>query len=244
MTSDAALYRLLAWTSPGYPTGAFSYSHGLEWAVEAGEVRHLADLLEFVDAAIARGGGWVDAVLFAHIWRATRGAATALAATPPHGAMDTHAMTELRDLSQLAAAFRGSAEAVLESHQQGAAFLQITRRAWPHPLLDLFAQHCGDEPVSHGSVVAIACAAHDIALEPALHAYLHAFAANLVSAGARLIPLGQTDAQIAIAQLIDPIRRVSERAMATDLEDLGSAAPGLELFSMLHETQYTRLFRS
>ena len=238
MTTDAALYRLLAWTSPGYPTGAFSYSHGLEWAVEAGEVRHLADLLEFVDAAISRGGGWVDAVLFAHTWRAARDAATARATTP------AHAMTELRDLSQLAAAFRSSAEAALESHQQGAAFLQITRRAWPHPLLDLFARHCGNEPVSHGSVVAIACAAHDIALEPSLHAYLHAFAANLVSAGARLIPLGQTDAQIAIASLIDPIHRVSERAMATDLEDLGSAAPGLELFSMLHETQYTRLFRS
>ena len=246
MTTDTALYRLLSWMSPSYPTGAFSYSHGLEWAVETRQVHDLAGLLEFVDAALTSGGGWVDAVLFAHVWRAATG-------VWPDGAglgllgrdtIDPVALADLHELSQLAAAFRSSAETALESHQQGTAFLQITRRAWPHPVLDAFAARCTEEPIAHCTVVALACAAHDIALEPSLHAYLHAFTANLVSAGARLIPLGQTDAQIAIARLCEPIRHVTEKALRTTLEDLGSATPGLELCSMLHETQYTRLFRS
>ncbi|HEY4210799.1 MAG TPA: urease accessory protein UreF [Steroidobacteraceae bacterium] len=233
MTTDAALYRLLSWLSPSYPTGAFSYSHGLEWAVETRQVHDIEGLFEFVEAALEGGGGWIDAVLFAQVWRTALGVST-----------DAGALYELHCLSELAAAFRSSAETALESHQQGMAFLQITRRAWPHPVLDAFGERHAGEPISHCTVVALACAAHDIALEPSLHAYLHSFAANLVSAGARLIPLGQTDAQIAIARLSGPIRRLTQKAMRTALEDLGSATPGLELCSMLHETQYTRLFRS
>jgi len=237
MTLDgAALYRLLAWSSPGYPTGAFSYSHGLEWAVEAGQVRGRDELLEFVETVLSRGGGWIDAVLFAQVWRAA-----------PR-------MEELLELNRLAAAFRGSAETALESRQQGSAFLQVTRRAWPHPLLDAFAARVIDESleanhahsgeVAHCVVAALASAAHKVPLTPSLDAYLHAFAANLVSAGARLIPLGQTDAQIAIARLADPIHRIGALARKTPLDDLGTSAPGLELCSLLHETQYTRLFRS
>jgi urease accessory protein len=229
MMTDPALYRLLAWSSPGYPTGAFSYSHGLEWAVETGDVKNLQGLLDYVTAVISRGGGWVDAVLFAHAWRATPAAFAAL---------DT--------LTQLASAFRGSAETALESRQQGGAFLDVTRKAWPHPTLDAFAarQAQARTPVAHCIAVAVACAAHEIALAPALHSYIHAVAANLVSAGARLIPLGQTQAQIAIAQLAATITDIAERAQATSLDDLGTAAPAIELCSLRHETQYTRLFRS
>src|SRR5580692_4269413 len=69
MMTDPAMYKLLAWSSPGYPTGAFSYSHGLEWAVETGEVKNLQSLLDYLTAVLSRGGGWIDAVLFAHAWR-------------------------------------------------------------------------------------------------------------------------------------------------------------------------------
>jgi urease accessory protein len=226
MTETVALYQLLTWSSPGYPTGAFSYSHGLEWAVEAGSVADLGDLVDYVSAVILRGGGWVDAVLFVHTWRA---------------ADDPVAVDRL---SELAAAFRGSAETALESRQQGMAFLQVTCSAWPHRLLDAFAARQVGRPVAHAVVMALACAAHEIALAPALHAYVHAVAANLISAGARLIPLGQTDAQIAIARLAPVVADVSTRALQTELDNLGTAAPGLELCSLQHETQYTRLFRS
>ena len=233
MMTEPALFRLLAWSSPGYPTGAFSYSHGLEWAVEAGDVKNLQGLLDFVTAVLSRGGGWVDAVLFAHAWRCASSADPAQAA-------------DLDTITQLASAFRGSAETALESRQQGGAFMDVTRKAWPHPILEAFAarQAQAGTPVAHCIAVAIACAAHEIALAPALHCYIHAVAANLVSAGARLIPLGQTQAQIAIAQLSPVITGIAERAQATSLDDLGTAAPAIELCSLRHETQYTRLFRS
>jgi urease accessory protein len=230
MTTETALYRLLAWSSPGYPTGAFSYSHGLEWAVEDGSVTDLETLVDYVTAVLSRGGAWVDAVLFAHSWRA----------------VSSLNWVHLEELTQLAAAFRGSAETALESHQQGAAFLEVTRKAWPHPTLDSLAKRAvnSDTPVAHCIAVAVACAAHEIALAPALHAYLHAVAANLVSAGARLIPLGQTQAQIAIARLATTISGMIDRASSTRIDDLGTAAPAVELCSLRHETQYTRLFRS
>ena len=214
--NDASLHRLLAWASPSYPTGAFSYSHGLEWAVEVQSVRGLEDLLEYVEIVLTRGGGWIDAVLFAHIWRTASG---------------NRAWAKLEELVELCGAFRASAETALESRQQGSAFLQVTRQAWPHPFLDFFARAWGERPLSHCAAVALTCAAHNVALEPALQAYLHAFAANLVSAGARLIPLGQTDAQIAIARTAAVIDRVCLQAFACEVEDLGTAARyGAELW--------------
>lgn len=279
MLTDAALQPLLAWTSPAYPIGAFTYSHGLETAVDDGRVKRAEDIVAYVEAVMTRGGGWVDAVLFGHGWRAAAGepdasapdtmdpdtlapdgpapertvpdrtipASAALgvpaadAAIPDIAAPDMDALEALADL---AAAFRGSAETRLESLQQGSSFLQVTRRAWPHPALDAFAARRGEAPVAHCLVMALACAAHGLPLAASLHAYLHGLAANLVSAGVRLIPLGQTDGQIATAALSRRIPAIAARALATPLDDLGTAAPLLELASFHHETLYTRLFRS
>lgn len=226
MLTDVAFHRLLAWTSPAYPVGAFTYSHGLETAVDDGRVVNLDTLVDYVDAVLARGGGWADAVLFAHGWRAAGDA------------------DRFDAVAELAAAFRASSETALESHQQGRSFLTVTRRAWPHPALDAFAVRNGARPIAHAAVLALATAAHAIPLAPALNAYLHGTAANLVSAGVRLVPLGQTDGQIATAMLAGRIEAIAERAMITPLDDLGTAAPLLELASLHHETLYTRLFRS
>jgi urease accessory protein len=248
--TEHALFQLLAWSSPGYPTGAFSYSHGLEWAVEAGDVTNLQTLLAYVTAVVSRGGGWIDVVLFAHTWRAVSDMARldepgrTGASSTPSAEIRRQADAQLDALSELASAFRGSAETALESRQQGAAFLDVTRKAWPHPTLDAFAQRHKSVPIAHCVAVAIACAAHGVALTPSLHSYLHAVAANLVSAGARLIPLGQTQAQIAIARLSATLAEVVERALTTSLDDLGTSAPSIEVCSLRHETQYTRLFRS
>ena len=224
--SDAALSRLLAWTSPSYPTGAFSYSHGLEWAVEQGPVRDVSTLLDYVGAVLERGGGWIDAVLFVHAHARVR---------------DPSSFDEI---AELAVAFRGSSETALESQQQGSAFLAVTRKAWPHPLLEAFAARNMMRPVAQCIAMALACAAHDIPCAPAIGAWLHATAANLVSAGVRLIPLGQTDGQIAIARLAPRIDSIALAALQSTLDELGTASPLLEICSIRHETQYTRLFRS
>jgi urease accessory protein len=223
-----ALYRLLAWMSPAYPVGAFSYSHGVETAVEEGFVKDRASLVAWLDSVLRHGTAVVDGALFAAAWRA--------ATAEDWPAFDVAA--------ERAAAWRGSAEMALESRQQGGSFLSITRTAWPRAALDATHERLGGElalPVA----VALATAAHGVALELALEAYLHAFTANLISAAVRSVPLGQSDGQIALASLEPAVRAATEAALAVQsLDDVGTATPLLDWCSMRHETQYTRLFRS
>jgi urease accessory protein len=219
-TSTDALYRLLAWTSPAYPTGAYSYSHGLEFAVEEGLVRDRASLVDWVSHIIRHGAGWIDAVLFAHA----------------HAADDA----ALDELAELAAAWRGTSETALESTQQGASFLSVTRTAWPDARLDAVAARQGTVALP----IAFALATAALPCDHALTAFLHGVAANLVSAGVRLVPLGQSDGQRAIAALMPVVAEVASRAVRCPLDQLGSAAPMVDWTSMRHETQYTRLFRS
>ncbi|HUC61451.1 MAG TPA: urease accessory protein UreF [Alphaproteobacteria bacterium] len=224
LDSDS-LYRLMAWLSPAYPTGAFSYSHGIEYAIEAKLVTDRASLVDWIAWILRRGAGQVDAVLLIAAYQAA------------------HDPAALDDVATLAAALRGSAEAALESAQQGHAFLATTRAAWPEKRLDTFAARWGERALALPVAVALACVDR-VPLDLALRAYLQSFGANLVSAGVRLIPLGQTDGQIAIAALAAAVDESAEAALATPLEEIGSAAPMVDWTSMRHETQYTRLFRS
>jgi len=227
MHTDAALYRLMTWQSPSYPLGAFSYSHGLEYAVEAGLVADRVSLRDWVASAVTEGAGRSDSALLAAAWRAT--------------AEEDQAALEA--IVELAGAWRGTAETALESRAQGAAFLTTTRAAWPHPMLDELAlKHRGEValPVSVG----VAAALHHVPLAAVTTGFLHGFAANLISAGIRLIPLGQTDGQRVIGEIEPIILAASESILATPLDCIGTAAPMLDWCSMRHETQYTRLFRS
>lgn len=222
----ADLYRLLAWFSPSYPIGAFSYSHGIEYAVESGRIKTAAHLADWIGHILRHGAGWVDAVLLKE--------AHAAAGKPE----------KLDELCDLGAAWRGTTEMALESNQQGGSFVTVTRAAWGHPALDAFAKLRDDKPVPLCIAVGVAAAAHRLDPAAVLGAYLHAFAANLVSAAVRLIPLGQTDGQRALNALMATVDSIVPCALACPLEDCGTAAPMVDLTSMLHETQYTRLFRS
>ena len=149
----------------------------------------------------------------------------------------------LREIAELAAAFAASSERHLETTAQGRAFLEATCDAWPCEALDrLRAAWPG--PLAYPVAVAVAAVGHGLGLTPSLQAYLQGFTANLVSAGLRLIPLGQRDGQRVVAALEAPIAATLEAALAAPLEDLGGAALLADLAAMKHETQYTRLFRS
>jgi len=226
-TPEAALYRLLTWLSPSYPVGGFSYSHGLEYAIEAGLVRDRASLTDWTATVLTSGAGRSDGALFAAAWQA--------AAIEDADTLD--------NIIELAAAWRGSAETALESSAQGTAFLATTRAAWPHPLLDRIAlRHRG--AIALPVAVAITAAAHCVPLESALAAYLHGFASNLVSAGLRAVPLGQSDGQRVLAELEPCVASAVAAALGTPLDAVGTAAPVIDWCSMRHETQYSRLFRS
>jgi urease accessory protein len=223
----AALYRLMAWLSPAYPIGAFSYSGGIEWAVEAGDLRDAETLRRWLAVTIGAGGGFCDAVFFVHAHRAI-------------AAKDDAA---LRAAAELAAAFVPSKERLLETTAQGRAFVDATRAAWPCPALARL-EAAWQGAVALPVAVGVTCAGHGIGCEPALHAFLHALTANLISAGVRLIPLGQTDGQRLLAALEPVVNAAAARALTTPLDEVGSCAFRADIAGMRHETQYTRLFRS
>jgi urease accessory protein len=126
---------------------------------------------------------------------------------------------------------------------QGTAFTGVTQSAWPEPRFAAFAAR-HPRALAHPVAFGAAAGFHGIPLRPALAGWLAAFAANLVSAGVRLVPLGQTDGQVATAALHPVVEAAADAALAADPDTLGTAAPMLDLLSMRHETQYTRLFRS
>ena len=222
------LYRLLAWLSPAYPIGAFSYSHGIETAVDQGFIKDRASLVTWLRSVLLQGTGAVDGALFAAAWRAAESA--------DWPAFDA--------VAERAAAWRGTSEMALESRQQGGSFLSMTRKAWPHPALDAAHERLAGE-LSLPVAVALAAAAHGIALELAIEGYLHAFTANLISAAVRTVPLGQSDGQVALATLEETVLEAAHAAIiAASLDEVGTATPLLDWCSLRHETQYTRLFRS
>jgi urease accessory protein len=214
------LLRLQSWLSPAFPIGAYSYSHALEWAVEEGTVRDRASLVDWLEADLRFGSGRNEALFFCAAWRAAR-------------ADDLAAVIAV---AELAAAFRGTSELALEAFQQGAACLAALRKAWPHCVLDAIAAILAERCLAPAPSVCLgtACALHAAPLDTALPLFLQSAASNLVTAAVRLIPLGQSEGQLAIAAL----------ESAACAADLGSAAFMVDLASMSHETQYTRLFRS
>lgn len=215
-----ALLRLMAWLSPAFPVGSFSYSHGLERAAQDGLVADAQALRDWIETLLVQGSGWNDAVLLAASWRqASAGIAPV-------------------EVAELAEALSGSAERHLESTAQGEAFLRAAS-SWPHRTID-------DLPTKFPYCVAVGAVAgcHGVALEPALAGFLQAFVSNQLQAAIRLSLIGQGDALTILAGLEDRIGALAAQAARSSPDDLGSAALAAEIASMTHETQYSRLFRS
>lgn len=227
--SPEALRKLLAWLSPAFPVGGYSYSHGLEWAIEDGSVSDAATLAAWLTDVLRHGAGHNDAILFLQAWHAA----------------DAGDTGRLRAIAELGAAFQPSRERHLESTAQGRAFLAAVQAAYASDrLAGLAAGIPADAALPYPVAVALCTVAHDIPAAPALAAMLNSFVANVVSAGVRAIPIGQTDGLRVVAALGAVIDDVTAAASAASLDDLGGAALRADIASMRHETQYTRLFRS
>ncbi|HVH82217.1 MAG TPA: urease accessory UreF family protein [Stellaceae bacterium] len=230
ITEPGGLYRLLAWASPAFPIGAFSYSHGLEAAAAEGSVHDRATLESWIKAVIVRGSGRVDSDILRDAWRAVKVSDDAvLAVTNGRGC-----------------AYRATAELATESGQQGMAFTAAYEAAWtghhlnPPPL----AKESFSGDICHAAAFGAASARAGVSLGDALTAYLAACAANLMSAGLRLGIIGQNDGQRILAALELDVSAAVAASLAREMQDFGSATFAADLASMAHETQYTRLFRS
>jgi urease accessory protein len=229
--SDSTLYRLMSWLSPSFPVGAYTHSCGLEWATAEGLVTGLAELIGWVGDILAIGSGRSDAVLFVHAYRASV----------------ERDQARLLEIAELAAALHPSCERHYEAIAQGAAFRRIALATASCAALNMVAE-IPDDGLCYPIAVALLAQGHGVGLSPALTAYLHALVSNLVSAAQRLIPLGQTDGQKAIAALEPTVNRLVDSAIARSDEDpfeaLGTATLMVDFASLAHETQYTRLFRT
>jgi urease accessory protein len=225
-----ALLRLQSWLSPAFPSGSYSYSHGIEWAVEAGYVDDRETLVDWLESDLRYGSGRNEAIFFMEAWRTVA----------------DNDLVKLFEIAELACAFRGTSEFALESSQQGMGCLWTLRRVWPDELLDQLSELLSKQKLSPALAVVhgVASAKQGLPANLALPAFLQSYVANLVTAGVRLVPLGQTDGQRAIASLEQVVLAATDEAMGATVDDLGSAAFMVDLASMRHETQYTRLFRS
>lgn len=214
------LARLLQLASPALPVGAYSYSGGLEAAIEAGDVsdaasaeRWIGDVLEF---SVARMEG---PVLFSLI-----------------RSFDKNDSSEIQELNERFLASRETAELRAETVQMGYSMKRL--------FTDL---GLGDVPLAEPAFpAAYAFAVSQWKIDPvaALQAYLWAWLENQVMAAVKAVPLGQTDGQKILLSLGGLLPALAEKAKNMKEQDTGNFAPGLAMLSAKHENQYSRLFRS
>ena len=220
----SALLRLLQLASPALPIGGYSYSTGLESAIESGRVADPDTAFRWIDDARARVVGRFDAPLLA----------AALAACE---AADQAALV---GLNRMALAARETAELRLESEQMGYSLVQwiLQVPGGGPPLLDPAL------PVAAPVAWAMAAWRLHLPAQDAVTGFLWSFAENQVMVLIKTMPMGQIQAQRVLLRLGGRIPAVAEAALRLSPQQWSNAAPGLAIASMDHETQYSRLFRS
>jgi len=215
MPTENQILTLTQWLSPAYPVGSFAYSHGLEWVAQAGDMADAKHLEDWLTDVLRHGAGQSDALFLAAAFRASSDG-------------------ELAKINATCRAFAPSKERLMETDLQGAAFCDVTASVWSQRIAGL------TYPVAVGRAASLA----DLPLPLTTHLYLQAFASNLVAAGMRLIPLGQTEGQRLIRTLTPLLSEIADTAVAGTLDDLSGTAFLTDIAAMKHETQYSRMFRT
>ena len=215
--------RLLQLASPSLPVGAYSYSQGLEAAIEASVVTDAPTARRWIGDVLAISLGGMEAPVFLR-----------LAAS-----WECHDTAAAREWNDIFVASRETAELRAETLQMGYSLRRLLRD------LDLDAAPLDTfEELAYPTAFAFAVARWKIDAGEALAAYLFAWLENQVLAAVKAVPLGQTDGQRMLLALGAEVAAVVEAARRCGDDDLGNFAPGLAILSSRHETQYTRIFRS
>lgn len=225
-----ALLNLLQLASPALPVGAYSYSEGLESLIESQAIANREQLDRWIVRELQYGSIRVEAAIAVRAYRS----------------FSEGNLAQLQYWNAWLSASRETQELRQQSWQMGRSLLQL--------LANLQGDGCADlsvrafvpalSPCNYAVAFGIAAVLGNIPLETAAIAYLHSWATNLIGAGVKLIPLGQTAGQQLLASLRDRFAASSQEILGLTDESLDSCNWGLTMASMAHETQYTRLFRS
>jgi urease accessory protein len=221
MLADLRLYQLI---SPSLPIGAFTYSQGLEWAIEAGWVKNEQALEQWLESVLAHSVSTLELPVMIRLCRAFEG-------------QDVEAV---HYWTQFLIASRETSELRKEERQRGQALATLL------PNLNVAIDDSVIEAVRSTQIAGFALAAQqfDISVQSACAGYLWSWLENAVMAGVKLVPLGQTSGQKLLMRLSERVPTAVERALAIVDDEVGSSTPALAIASSRHETQYTRLFRS
>jgi urease accessory protein len=222
---STALLTLLQLTSPALPVGAYSYSEGLETLVDRGLIKSAADLQTWLTESLATGSIGIEAAILIRAHRAwTKGD-----------------QQNVIYWNHWLSATRETAELQQQNWQMGRSLLKLLQDLYPQSDWSGWSMA---ENWNMAVIFALAAGLAEIDEYTAVLGYLHSWASNLVSAGVKLIPLGQTAGQKLVLQLAEPIRMSADRSLTLPDDQLFSCSWGLAIASMTHETQYSRLFRS
>lgn len=226
--ADASLLRLLQLVSPSLPVGAYSYSEGLETLVDRGKVNSPASLEHWLSQELCYGAVRLETAVMIRAFRA----------------MATVDLAGLYWWNNWLSAARETEELRLQSRQMGRSLLRLLQELQPTNESSVVTELLSWSECNFAIAFGVAAATWHIALPKAAQGYLHSWASNLVSAGVKLVPFGQTAGQQLLLNLHPTIEQITAEVLTLDDEALASCGWGLALASMAHETQYSRLFRS
>ena len=223
-SSNYALLKLLQLASPAMPVGAYSYSEGIETLVDTGAIASSQSLKHWLLQELKYGAIRIEAAVMVRAYQAAMGNVAALVYW-----------------NQWLSAFRETEELRQQSWQMGRSLMRLLLELQPQ-LADVI--DAVGNPCNFAIAFGIAAAHWNINLSDAILGYLHSWATNLITAGIKLIPLGQTAGQQLLLELHTNIINATEEILTLEDDNLSNCGWGLSLASMAHETQYTRLFRS
>lgn len=214
------LLKLLQITSPSLPVGAFSFSQGMEWAVEAGWISDNDDLQQWLQEQLDGTMAQQELPILMRLYHAYQ--------------LGDVAAVRLWDQTILA--MRETSELRNEEYQRGRALATLINNLGFEP----------DDTNAQSQLAGFAryCVHEKVALQHSLHGYAYSWLDNQVTAGIKLVPLGQSQGQFILYQLGDDIQHAVEVALSVTDDEIGYASPGLAMASSFHEVQYCRLFRS
>ena len=220
-SGSMALLRLLWLASPALPIGAYAYSRGLEYAVCDGSIADAEGARQWIDGVLERQVAALDAPVLARL----------------HDAWSADNQTDVARWDDFLCAARESGELSLEDGQLSRSLLRLLRETG-------VARASTPGVRSYAAAFALACVHWGISRADAVLAYMFVFVESQVTAAIKLVPLGQTSGQHVLTALLARIEQLAGSALGLPDAELGSFTPGLAMASALHETQYSRLFRS